>query len=584
MKLVAKIFAILFSALTLFSAQAASADVNDFSFESFDAVYDLSVNAEADNRPEMRVTETLVALFPDTDQNRGIKRSIPSKSYGINPGLIQVESVVDESGKPRDFEVVQEDGFTNIVIKDSDDSFVHGRQVYVISYVQSWIIRGFESTSANDEFYWDINGTGWQQSFGRVSATITMSAQFRENLLLDNVSCYQGLAGSTQSCSEKQLSQDRMSFAAMNLAPGENLTVAIPFRSGALNTVGPRVEGTVAMFLYQVAAGALVLVLAWAIYFRIFGNRTSKSTIVPEYLPAKSPSLIETGIIASKTSHLTQAMIVELAIKKLIEIQPGDRAGDDFLLRRIGSGDEDSAHLAALGFTQVGSTIRIGRFASDDENAAFAKSVAEVIASNSKKVNAGGYFQKRALGLPALVFLFALGVFACWIAAALQLDQITDAGYVAAPILSFLIFSVSYWLLVAKPRFSSKGIAVNTHLKGLEMYIELAEKDRLEFLQSPKGALLTTSEIAGNQVLKLYEEVLPWAIMLGLQEQWGKVLIAKYEQQAAPAFILGSSSISNSLSNLSQSLNTSLATSSTGGSSGGGSSGGGGGGGGGSGV
>ena len=86
MRLVAKIFAILFSALTLFSAQAASADVNDFSFESFDAVYDLSVNAEADNRPEMRVTETLVALFPDTDQNLGIKRSIPSKSYGINPG------------------------------------------------------------------------------------------------------------------------------------------------------------------------------------------------------------------------------------------------------------------------------------------------------------------------------------------------------------------------------------------------------------------------------------------------------------------------------------------------------------------
>ena len=584
MRLVAKIFAILFSALTLFSAQAASADINDFSFESFDAVYDLSVNAEVDNRPEMRVTETLVALFPDTDQNRGIKRSIPSKSYGINPGFIQVESVVDESGKPRDFEVVQEDGFTNIVIKDSDDSFVHGRQVYVIRYVQSWIVRGFESTSANDEFYWDINGTGWQQSFGRVSATITMSAQFRENLLLDQVSCYQGLAGSTQSCSEKQLSQDRMSFAAKNLAPGENLTVAIPFRSGALNTVGPSVEGTVAMFLYQVAAGALVLVLAWAIYFRIFGNRTSKSTIVPEYQPAKSPSLIETGIIASKTSHLTQAMIVELAIKKLIEIQPGDRVGDDFLLRRIGGGVEDSANLAALGFTQVGSTIRIGSFASDGENAAFAKAVVEVISSNSKKVNAGGYFQKRALGLPALVFMFALGVFACWITAALQLDQITDAGYVAAPILSFLIFSVSYWLLVAKPRFSSKGIAVNTHLKGLEMYIELAEKDRLEFLQSPKGALLTTSEIAGNQVLKLYEEVLPWAIMLGLQEQWGKVLIAKYEQQAAPAFILGSSSISNSLSNLSQSLNTSLAASSTGGSSSGGSSGGGGGGGGGSGV
>src|SRR6187399_2219239 len=52
----------------------AGAGVDDFTFESFDAVYELSRGD--DGRSQVRTTETLVAVFPDYDQNRGIKRAL----------------------------------------------------------------------------------------------------------------------------------------------------------------------------------------------------------------------------------------------------------------------------------------------------------------------------------------------------------------------------------------------------------------------------------------------------------------------------------------------------------------------------
>ena len=165
-----------------------------------------------------------------------------------------------------------------------------------------------------------------------------------------------------------------------------------------------------------------------------------------------------------------------------------------------------------------------------------------------------------------------------------MLDSVTEAGFVAAPVVLFGPFAILYWLLVSKRAYSAKGGEVLATVSGLEMYIELAEKDRLEFLQSPQGASLKPSELKGKQVLKLYEEILPWAILLGLQKQWSQVLTDLYAQGAAPLWIVGVPQLSDSLDSLDSAVATSLASSSTGGSSGGGSSGGGGGGGGGGGI
>ena len=111
-------------------------------------------------------------------------------------------------------------------------------------------------------------------------------------------------------------------------------------------------------------------------------------------------------------------------------------------------------------------------------------------------------------------------------------------------------------------------------------------------LQSPEGAEkldVTVSSEDPKQLVKLYERVLPYAVLFGLEKQWSQQLGAYYEQGSVqPDWYYGNtafnaavfSSALNSFSVTSSSY-SSASSSSSGGSNGGGFSGGGGGGGGG---
>jgi len=567
-----------------------SADVNDFSFTSFEATYDLSINKAKDNRPEMWVTERLVADFPETDQNHGIRRSIPESSYGKYPGLINEIEVTDENEQPREFEINIENGFVDLAIKPSDGSYVHGKQVYFIKYHQSWVINNYQSTSGFDEFYWDVNGTGWLQSFDKVTATVTFDKTLSNNLISDKISCYQGVQGSKQSCAQANITDGQILFSSGKLQAGENLTIAVPFRSKVANTTGPIVEGTLSWYGFWVCLVLVALLMLWAIYFRIFGikSATKRAFLVPQYKPALEPGLLISATVARRTTHLFQASVVELAVMKLIEIEVVSESNNkDFIFRRTKLATTSADHLALLnelGLTTAGSELLLAHNMPAAQSAELSKRLLKLKAAAASKVNSQGYFQKRALGVPAIGFTVGLLVYAAWMFFATTLDAEVEAGFVAAPLISFGIFGALYWVLLSKRTLSDKGVEVDSYVKGLETYIQLAEKDRLEFLQSPTGALLKPSEVQGKQVLKLYEEVLPWAILLGLQKQWNKVLTDLYQEQGSPAWIIGSPLLFESFANLDQVLTQSLAASSSGGSGGGGSSGGGGGGGGGGGI
>ena len=89
-------------------------------------------------------------------------------------------------------------------------------------------------------------------------------------------------------------------------------------------------------------------------------------------------------------------------------------------------------------------------------------------------------------------------------------------------------------------------------------------------------------------MLKLYEVLLPYAVVFGQEKRWAQELAVLYGEHGSPGWYSGSSGFSASafssgISTLSASSASSSASSS-GGSSGGGSAGGGGGGGGGGGV
>lgn len=583
----------LFLALVLTPLSPSAADVNDFSFESFDATYEISVNEEEDKRSEMVVTEKLVANFPLIEQNRGIRRSIPLISYQLFPGLIEVLSVTDEAGKARDFEQSTDSEFLHLAIKSKDDSYVFGKQTYVIKYKQNWVITNWESGDRNkepSEFYWDINGNGWLQSFGRVSATVILDQALSQNVIPKSVRCYEGNFGSTGSCKVSQPSENTYVFSSVDLKSGQTQTIAIGFNPGVANVDGPQAVDSPYFVWFLLTLFALVAILIWAIFYRVtqLRNLGKISIIVPQYQPPKSPDLAVSALVSRKSAHLNQASVIELAIKKLIEIeQVAESKKDNFILRRtseVATNPNQLELLTALGLSKAGDEVNLSSGMDSTEQAALSKRLLAVKGKITRQVNSGGYFKKRALGIPALVFVGALATLIGHIISALGLasDSVYDVS--AVPVLLGMPYLVTYWLILSKRVMTAKGVEVDAYLKGMKMYIELAEKDRLDFLQSPKGAGLKPSEIEGRTVVKLYEEVLPWAILLGLHKQWNAVLGNLYAQESAPVWFVGAPVFSESFSSLDRILAQSLSVDSSGGSSGGGSAGGGSGGGGGGGI
>ena len=120
------------------------------------------------------------------------------------------------------------------------------------------------------------------------------------------------------------------------------------------------------------------------------------------------------------------------------------------------------------------------------------------------------------------------------------------------------------------------------------MFIEWAEADRIRMLQSPAGAERVPVDVDDpRMMLRLYESLLPYAVVFGQEKQWSERLAVLYGEGNSPGWYSGTTafsaaSFSSGISSLSSSTTASSSTS--GGSSGGGSAGGGGGGGGAGGV
>ena len=68
------------------------------------------------------------------------------------------------------------------------------------------------------------------------------------------------------------------------------------------------------------------------------------------------------------------------------------------------------------------------------------------------------------------------------------------------------------------PQISEKGVATKEWLEGLKKYIEVAEKERMEFHNAPE------------KTVEHFEALLPYAIVLGVSDIWIDQFAGIYEQ------------------------------------------------------
>lgn len=576
-------------------ASVAAAGVDDFSFSSMTADYTLTRAADGTSR--LRVVETIVAQFPDADQNHGIRRQIPD-SYNGQPLRPELISVTDGDGTPRPSEVEDQDGVFSVVSRS--DEFLRGAQTFVLTYTLENVTWVFGDSGL--EFYWDVNGVDWGQSFGRVTARLHLDASLAASLT-GRMSCYQGVQDAKESCASISSTPDAaggsagtvITAVADDVQPHQTLTIAVGFADGTFVTfdsgylASPFGWGQLGAGLLAVGAGALGL----RARRRELADEPGRPTIIAEYDPPRIVDALESAVLLGQSSKAIPAEVLEQAVRGSIRILESDGRGwgkPKLIAELVDRSKADGDGMMLLdGLFPGGAPGAQYQFGKQDTR--FSKVAQKILAAAETELTARGLRRAvplRARWLPILLAVAGAGL-------ALGLGFVAIAAYVQ-PVLPWTVIGISVAIAVvvigvcSRKPLTALGAETRDHLRGLEEFIRWAEADRIRMLQSPAGAERVAVDVNDpRQKLDLYEKLLPYAVVFGQEKQWSAELAVLYTAVGAsgPYWYYGSgafdaSSFSAGIGSLSSAAMSSSSTS--GGSGGGGSAGGGGGGGGGGGV
>ncbi len=557
------------------SAVAASAiavtDVSDFSFDSFDGQYFLDV--DSDGRATTRVVETLVARFPDFDQNRGIIRAIPLTDGEVRLELSMI-SVTDENGDPVYFERNDYNGFAEFAL--GTDEFVQGRTTYVLEYTLANTIRHF-ADSGGDEFYWDINGNGWAQSFDEVSAHVTLSDQLAKSLTGQSA-CYLGYYGETGECElSRNDSGTQFDVTVAPVGPYNTLTVSIGFDGGTVVQPALPRDSWIVQLVPKVIAGLAGLLVAISFVIRNFFWRDARGrgTIIAQFEPPEGSSIMLDANIISRPSPALPAQLVDFAVRGMVNVIDSKAEGSSgreskrFSIEFVtdhGASPQEHAILVILfgGELKPGERVNPGSLSASIGAALYA-----LPSSAAAWAISQGFRAQPTSAIPKIFRRIAFGLVVAFVpvwAWAAYFDVLE--GNVLLPVFLTVGLAIAVPFIIVRPyRLTRKGAEAKEYLLGLREYLTIAEEDRLRVLQSPEGAL-RVSVTDHEQIVKLNERLLPYAVLWGVEEQWAQKLRAEYAGQS-PTWFSGDfdSSVLRSFSVASTSSVRPIVTSSSGGSS-----------------
>lgn len=583
----AAVLAALFVASVAFTqaAGAQSSRVNAFAIPEYDISYVLGKDGEG--RSTLRTTERITAKFILPNTNRGIERAIP-EAYKGHSVSTHIERVVDGSGQPVQYSTRSEGGMT-ILRVGNPNTYVLGEHTYEIVYSQRDVTHEYSDTG-KAEWYWDTNGTGWKVPIGQLRVSVALDDAIAGQLG-GAPFCYQGSFGSTQRC-DIVGSNGAYTAIASGLRPGENMTLAFGFHQGTFAPYEKTLLEKMLPYIILVAfVGAILgFVANIALPFAYASRRNRSRELKPtpaEYIPPVGSSVTTSAQMApGAIGSVLGAQLIDFAVRGyvgILETKPKSTfsaAQYDVVVMRDVSGllAEERELLTDMfkHLPQVGERLALSSLRYD-------YGYATRTLDNGKKLEAlilGEYgLRDHQASFRDRRFFKRWGIV-----------LLVGSLLLLSPLLliaSILSFSFARTL---KP-LTDKGLALRRYLIGLSIYIKAAEANRIKMLQGPDTAEKLGRTIdTGDQVqlIRLYERVLPYAVLFGHERKWARQLGDLYATtQQTPGWYSGVSAFNaatfvTAISSMSYSAGgMSTSSSSSGGSSGGGSSGGGGGGGGG---
>ena len=588
---------------SLLVAPLAAADVNNFYFSNFTADYYLEKDDQHGSR--LRVDERLIAEFPDFDQNKGIVRAIPRTNDGGRNRVLakDFEVTVTRNDHPEQIYATENTADAHY-ISTGTESYLRGPQNFRLQYEFIRVITDFDDYQ---ELYWNTTGTGWSQTFNKITARVHLPLDILDNFT-GETKCFVGPHGSTDETGCKMSRRGNIfTFESTGQVPaGHTLTFALKFKPGSF--IVPEPDINYGIFGFSIAAAvvavSLVIFAVWRFIIGIYRpKRANQKTIIPQYLPPKNFTVAEAANIYSKDgAGIMAAQIIDLAVRHKIRLiedkkkslgsakysieiidDSGWQSGDKKLIQALG-GEITNGATVDLSQTDFARRAKLQRYSLEIYN-----DIAKL----------GLVKPKKQIWFAALAPISALITILIFMIGATMIDGATGDIIYGGTALLYICMAIGTAICIACIMLSrqekqwsnltDKGFNMYYYLKGVEDYIKFAESERLKFLQSPGNAeRINLSD--KKSVVKLYERMLPYAMIFRQEKKWAKQLEIYYsEVYQTPSWYSGAgfnaAVFASSMSSFSSSMSTNYGTgggsSSSGGFGGGGAGGGGGGGGGG---
>ncbi|WKZ31017.1 MAG: DUF2207 domain-containing protein [Candidatus Dojkabacteria bacterium] len=555
-------------------------------------IQNFRADIQVTDRDRIEVKETIDAYF--FVERHGIFRTIPYK-YDDDRGdlKIDVAQVTNGEGVPIPYTVTNIGDYIEIKIGDPDE-FVIAEQRYVIEYDVRNVIGYFEE---HDELYWNATGNEWPVPIAMAEAVVKGPENLPEESFDEiQARCYTGGYASTeQECEYARQGLNTAFRSNRELDIREGLTVVVGYPKGFIQEP-TFIERYWLLFVANLGACLpfIVFPITFLLWRKYGKDPKGRGTIMPQYEPPEGLLPAEVGVIYDNSSDMRDisATVIDLAIRGYIQIEE--------LPKKALSKQDYAFHLLKTDLSELkeyeiniltgifGTAVAEGEVVKlNSLKEKFYQTAQEVNEALYTQLTSGGYYTRKPKSLTAVMItlgtLIGLGsIFLLSVLAPIG-GYLTFCGLLLSGV-AFL--AIAPWM----SQRTAKGTEIEEHIKGLKMYLEIAEEDRIKTLQGPDSEYVTDRK-APKRDVKLFEKLLPYAMVLKVEKAWADKFKDIYKEP--PDWYSGSNMstfntiyLMNSLSNAATSMNSTFTStprssgsgfSSGGGFSGGGSGGGGGG-------
>lgn len=427
--------------------------------------------------------------------NKRNKSNILKSSTKVNVNSVAYYPTDNPNATLSTYEV--EDYSDEVFIKiGRGDRFVQGHYTYEISYVVKNGINYFED---HDELYWNLIGTGWEVPIERVSAKIHLPGEVVQSV------CYTGIYESTEQNCEiiNQTEKDISLTTTTVLNPNEPVTIAVGMPKGSIEDVKKKEE---MRMLRDILIGISPLALIPIFFLFVRKLKSPKKIIVPSFKAPKNLNLIMAGNLLSKgkiNQKAITAEMINLAIQGNLRVEQNGKK--EYTLHKI----SPSLKTPFLSSEALFTTLFLGsdtRFIGE-KHASIAWDVPSIWDKSKNDLELNNYIDDvKSSKVKIIAFLPFLFLFLAFLVVGPLADSNNFIGIIVLIITGIALFS----LASMSDTRNKEGNDLYYELLGLKMYIETAEKHRIEFHNNPE------------KFKGVFESLLPYAILFGLEKKWMK--------------------------------------------------------------